>query len=265
MKTKSSSKSLIQNNKVKVGVIPAAGAGTRLGYLSKLLPKSLFPLYDRPIIHYVVDQMQLLGMRDIYIVVNVFKEKIIEYFKQIEMDLKANIYFIEQKDLHGTAQAILLTEKYIKEPFLVTYGDDCTISDSLEDMIQMFINNDSVVTEVVVKEKNKAIMRQTCSVKLAEDGRMLDIVEKPLNPPYNLRGCGVYLFRPEVYEHIRKTPVHPVIGLEISNTINRLAKLGKAYGYVINGYNVNINNPNELLKASYFVQETKKNKIVILD
>ena len=45
-----------------------------------MLPKAMLPLYDRPIIHHVVDQMQRMGIEDIYIVVNVFKEKVIQYF-----------------------------------------------------------------------------------------------------------------------------------------------------------------------------------------
>jgi UTP--glucose-1-phosphate uridylyltransferase len=112
-------------NKVTVGVIPAAGSGKRFGYLSGMLPKAMLPLYDKPIIHHVVDQMQSMGIVDIYIVVNVQKEKIIEYFRRFQMDLKANIYFIEQTVLNGTGESILCSEKYVgNRPFLVMYGDD---------------------------------------------------------------------------------------------------------------------------------------------
>src|SRR3989344_6110136 len=123
-------------NKLKVGVIPAAGAGIRLGYLSGLLPKTLFPLYDRPIIHYVVDQMEKIGIEDIYIIVNMHKETVIEYFDLIRMDLRAKIHFIVQPELNGTAEAILLVEKYTKSsPFITMYGDDCTITTSLPAMM----------------------------------------------------------------------------------------------------------------------------------
>ena len=140
-------------NKVRIGVIPAAGSGKRLGFLSSILPKSLFPLYDRPIVHYVVDQMQRTGIEDIYIIVNVYKEKIIEYFKLIQMDLRANIYFIEQKVLNGTGESILMAEKYTKkEPFMVMYGDDCTITDSLEPKAHNFLKSNAIVKEGVGKE-----------------------------------------------------------------------------------------------------------------
>lgn len=248
--------------KIKIGVIPAAGAGRRLGYLSNLLPKALFPLYDRPIIHYVVNQMEKLGIEDIYIIVNVYKEKVMEYFKFVEMDLKAKIHFIEQKQLNGTANSILLAEKYTrKNSFMVIYGDDCTITKSLEPMVNAFLNNNSIVTEGVVKEEDIKVLQNTCSVKLKKDGKMVEILEKPEKPPYLLRGCGVYLFRPEIYDFIRQTPLHPVRKeKEITYTINNIAREGKAYGYVIDGYNVNINDYNELLKATLLIQKYKDEK-----
>jgi len=252
---------------VKIGVIPAAGSGKRLGYLSGILPKTLFPLYDRPIIHYVVDQMQKAGMEDIYIIVNVYKEKIIDYFKLIQMDMRANIYFIEQKELNGTGESMLLTEKYVKNrPFMVMYGDDCTITDSFEPMVHDFTKSNAVVMEGVVKETDINVLQHTCSVKLAKNGKMIEIIEKPENPPYMFRGCGVYIFKPEIYNHIRQTPMHPIRKeREITYTINHLAKLGKAYGHLINGNNVNINDYDELLKASQLLKEYRKNSKKVVE
>lgn len=253
--------------KIKIGVIPAAGAGRRLGYLSGLLPKTLFPIYDRPIIHYVVDQMQKIGIEDIYIIVNVFKETVMQYFDLIKMDLAVNIHYIEQTKLNGTAEAILLAEKYTQEePFMTIYGDDCTITESLLPMAEDFLKNGGVVTEGVVKEKNKKILQQTCSVKLKPNGEIFEIIEKPENPPYNMRGCGVYIFDPVIFDYIRKTPIHPIREeREITYTINSLAKEGKAYGYVIKGYNVNINDHDELLKAGHLLKMLKHDMLTKLD
>ena len=86
---------------------------------------------------------------------------------------------------------------------------------------------------------------------------MIEILEKPEDPPYMLRGCGVYIFSSEIYEFINKTPVHPVRKeKEITYTINSIAKEGKAYGYIINGSNVNINDYNELLKADLLLKNS---------
>ncbi len=247
---------LMNQNRVRIGVIPAAGSGSRLGYLSAILPKALFPLYDRPILHYVINQMQSLGITDIYIVVHVYKEKIIEYCKSIAGTLRVRLHFVEQPTLSGTADAILQAERHIRNrPFLVMYGDDCTISDSLPAMMNFFQLNDGIVTEAVIGETRDAILRQTCSVRVTRTGKMVEIMEKPSHPPYHVRGCGVYMFRPEIFTHIRATPVHSQRKeREITHTINMLAQMGLAYGYRIRGHNININNYDELIRASMLVK-----------
>ncbi len=238
--------------RIKIGVVPAAGAGSRLGYLSNLLPKTLFPIYDRPILHHIIDLMESLGIEDIYIIVNYHKEKIKEYYKNIKTGLKAKIHFIEQKKLDGLANAILLTEKYTKkQPFMVILSDECIIADSLEPMIDLFSSTGSIATEVVVKEKDIDILRQTCSANIDKDGRILEIIEKPDSPPYMIRGCGIYLFKTEIFNFIRNTPPYSVRKeKDITSVINNVASKGKAYGYFLNGYNININDYEELLKAN---------------
>ncbi len=242
--------------RIKIGIIPAAGAGTRLGYLSHLLPKTLFPIYDRPILHHIINIMESLGVEDIYIIVSIHKEKIKEYYKNIKKSLKSRLHFVEQKKLDGLANAILLIKKYTrKQPFLVILGDECIIADSLEPMINLFFDTKSIATEAVIKEEDKDILRQTCSANVDKDGKILEILEKPDNPPYMIRGCGIYLFRPEIFEFIRNTPVHPVRKeKDITSVINNVAKTKKACGYFMHGHNININDYEELLKANLLIK-----------
>ncbi len=251
------------NRTIKKGVIPAAGSAQRLGYLSHLLPKTLFPIYDRPIFHHLINQMESVGIKDIYVIVNIHKEKIIEYYKSIRSNLKSRIHFIEQRKLNGLANAILLAEKYIKdEPFLTILGDECIITKSLKPVIEFFYKNHSIVTEIVIKEKNIDLLKQTCSANIGENGQIIEILEKPEKPPYMIRGCGIYVFSPEIFDYIRVTPIHPVRGeKEITQTINDLAKINKAYGYFMNGENININDPEELLKASQLFRKFSSNNI----
>jgi dTDP-glucose pyrophosphorylase len=251
------------NKKIKKGVIPAAGSAQRLGYLSHLLPKTLFPIYDRPIFHHLINQMESLGIEDIYVIVNIHKEKIIEYYKSIKSDLRSRIHFIEQKKLNGLANAILLAERHIKdEPFLTILGDECIITESLKPAIDFYYKNDTTVTEIVIKEEDIELLKQTCSANIEKNGKIIEILEKPENPPYMVRGCGIYIFKPEIFDYIRTTPINSNRGeKEITNTINILAKLGKAYGYFIDGESININDPDELLKASQLFRKFSPNNV----
>jgi UDP-N-acetylglucosamine diphosphorylase / glucose-1-phosphate thymidylyltransferase / UDP-N-acetylgalactosamine diphosphorylase / glucosamine-1-phosphate N-acetyltransferase / galactosamine-1-phosphate N-acetyltransferase len=253
---------ILMKNKIKIGVIPAAGSGKRLGYLSNLLPKTLFPIYNRPIFHHLIDTMESIEIEDIYVIVNIHKEYIKKYYKSIKSDLRTRIHFIVQKELNGLANAILLTEKYIKnQPFMVILGDECIITDSLKPMIDSFFKTGSIVTEMAIREEDSEILRQTCSLNIREDNKILEILEKPEEPPYTIRGCGIYIFRPEIFEFIRSTPIHPIRKeKDITTVINNVAKTGKAYGYFFNGCNININNSDELLKASILFKESLNKK-----
>ncbi len=248
--------------RIKIGVIPAAGAGARLGYLSNLLPKTLFPVYDRPILHHIINLMESLGIEDIYIIINFRKEKIIEYYGDVKHNLKARIHFIEQRKLDGLANAILLTERYVKkQPFMVILSDEFIIGDPLEPMIDLFFSTGSIATEAVIEEKDVNILKQTCSAKLDSSGRILEIIEKPDNPPYMTRGCGIYLFKSEIFNFILNTPPDTKRKeKDITSVINNVAGAKKAYGYFLNGYNININDYEELLKANLLHKKHINNK-----
>jgi len=237
--------------KIKLGVIPAAGEGKRMGYLSDVLPKCLFPLYDKPIIHYVVENMVRTGIEKIIIPIYSKKERISEYFEQVKEDIDAEICLLPLKKLpKGIALSIGTTEPMIDEEFMVILGDDITIVDSFQPLIDVFFSSKAVAVEAVVKEKERQVVRRTCCVELRNDGRIVDIAEKPQEPRTDLRGCGVYVFAPGIFEYICRTPILPPRDeVEITNTIGLVARDGKAYGRLLKGVNINVNTPDDLFRA----------------
>jgi len=213
--------------KLHVGVIPAAGQGKRMGYLSNILPKPLFPIFDKPILHYVIDNMISVGIDYLVIIVYHQKEKIIEYLNKA--DLGVQIELVKPKFLpQGIAMSILNAEKYVDEPFMVILGDDLTITPSLNNLVSSFFTKNALALEGVVKETNKHILSSTCCVHLDSENRIIDIIEKPLNPPWNIRGCGIYIFRTDIFDLIKQTPLSKVRNeVEITDTLRLVAKLGK--------------------------------------
>jgi len=246
--------------KIKYGLIPAVGEGTRMGYLSNLLPKCLFPLYDRPILHYIIDQMERVGIEKIFIATKTHKEKIREYVNTIKGDIKPRIFLIERRKLGTLNDTILSGEKYLKEPFMVILGDDCTIINSLDGMVKEFFRKKPIVIEGIVREKDKKVLRETCCAKLDREGKIVEILEKPDRPPYKLRGCGVYIFDPKIFHYIKRTKKNKAEKqLGITETINTVAKEGLACGYILKGHNVNINNYDDLIKANLLLKKCQKN------
>jgi dTDP-glucose pyrophosphorylase len=238
--------------KIKVGVIPAAGRGNRIAELplTRILPKPMLPLLNKPILEYIIENMKNAGIEVIYLIVGHKKEVIQEYF-QYGKDWNVDIYYVEQKELKGIAHAIGLTQEYINEPFLVFLGDDLTITDSLQNIVGTFFEKKAWAVEGIVYENDVEVLKRTCCITLDNDGKIKEIIEKPDEPKSNLRGIGIYLFDPIIFEFIKKTPISPKRNeIEISDTIGLVAMEGKAYGALIDGINININTFKDLMKAT---------------
>jgi len=239
------------NRKIKIGVIPAAGQGRRINSLplTRVLPKCLLPVLNKPILEYVIANMKRMGVQDVYVIVGFKKELIQEYFGN-GMDFGVNISYVLQPNPLGIAHAVELTRAFIDEPFVVILGDDLTIAKSLSNMIEDFWTNDAKVVEGVVYEKDAERLKMTCCVELNDRGKVLNIAEKPRVPMTNVRGCGIYIFDPVVYDYIKKTSIQsPRNEKEITNTIKLMAEAGLAYGSFINGVNINVNTMTDLQEA----------------
>ena len=132
-------------SKVTKAVIPAAGYGTRVLPATKVLPKEMFPIVDKPAIQYIVEEAVASGITDILIVTNRGKNIIEDHFDRapeleqrlfdsekqnlreqaIDISNLANIHFIRQKESRGLGHAVLCAKTFVgNEPFAVLYGDD---------------------------------------------------------------------------------------------------------------------------------------------
>ena len=110
--------------KINIAVIPAAGKNSRLLDLplTKILPKTMLPILNKPILHYIIDQLKSEGIKQIFIIVNNKKEIIRDYFGDGE-EYGVKISYIYQKKLTGIADAIKLSNQYINKPFFTILGD----------------------------------------------------------------------------------------------------------------------------------------------
>ena len=115
------------------GVILAAGYGTRLLPVTKTVPKELLPLVDTPAIQLIVEEFVRSGVQEILIVTNRRKKALEDYFdREIELEAslkakrrkdllakleppKASITFVRQKEMLGTADALLCCESFRRE------------------------------------------------------------------------------------------------------------------------------------------------------
>lgn len=240
---------------INIGVIPVGGEGNRIKDLpfTKFLPKPMLPVLNRPIVEYAVENMKKIGIRDLYFILGRKGHTIRRYF-QGGKEFNINITYVEDRTLSGLANAIHLVEHLIHEPFCVILGDDLTINNSWKGFVNEFFLNKCIVLEGVVKDDNKNSIMRACEVQLDSKNKIIDIVEKPKVVRSKIRGCGVYIFGPEIFKLIKKTKINPITGRkELTDTIKLASKIEQAYAGLLDGINININTLEDLIQANRLI------------
>jgi len=218
--------------KIKKAILPVAGLGTRFLPLSKVLPKELFPLGEKPLIQWIVEEALEAGVEEFIFVISKGKENIIKYFKEDkklisflkdrkkEKELNAllslpkiKINFAYQNFPRGDGDAILKAEKFIKdEPFFVFFGDDISFNKNGPQMAwQLLQGFERVKKPILCLYKKPKKELSSYGVAKIEKGkkdivRVFDIVEKPKeNPPSNFALVGKYILTPEIFFYLKRT------------------------------------------------------------
>ena len=192
-------------NQKLVGVILAAGHGTRIKPLNLFLPKPLLPVCNKPIMQYQLEAMREIGVTDAKIVVGHLKDDITRYFGDGSW-LGVNITYVEQKEMLGIAHAVAQLESGIDSPFVLFLGDIFSVQKNLPGMADMFWTRKAGAVLAVKYEPNPEFIRRNFAVILHASGTVTRVIEKPRYLTNNLKGCGVYMFDLAIFDAIRRTP-----------------------------------------------------------
>jgi len=198
-------------------VIMAGGKGTRLEPFTKVLPKPLVPINDKPIIEHIIESFTIIGTSDFYMTVN-YKGKILKaYFDELQPDYKIN--FVEEEKPLGTAGSLRFLNKKFKSSFFVT-NCDIMINVDYSSLYEFHKKGNYDIT-LVASAKEYIIQYGNCI--LNEDGHLSHIDEKP---KYDyLINTGLYVLNPDVLGYIPKNKF-----FHITHLIEELKKKNKKIG-----------------------------------
>ena len=109
----------------RVGLIPAAGRGTRAYPYTKTIPKGMLKVSGKPLLeHLVTLQRDQLGIRRIFIVVGTLGEAIQQYFED-GSNWGVRIEYLQNDAVHlGLAYSVSLGERVVQDPFLLMLSDE---------------------------------------------------------------------------------------------------------------------------------------------
>ncbi len=217
-------------------VIPVAGLGSRMGPISRAVPKCMFPLVDsrgrlRPLLHHACMEASAAGIDSVAIVVNPQQIDLLHrYFtaagKESAAQLPVNIDFISQPQPRGLGEAIMLAEYFAAgEPFMMMLGDHAWVSDerarpSAAQVVDAYAEHrGAAMIGMQVVEPEILPNVGAARGRLVKDRLYVceDIVEKPsadvarerlvspdLGPEKYLAHNGIYIFSPEIFECLRE-------------------------------------------------------------
>lgn len=244
--------------KIRIGVIAAAGKGTRAYPRTSFIPKPLFVIEGKTILHRNVELMaKTFGIEKVYVLVGHLKEQIKAEVEHIRLALPKVVIETVLWTEKGLASDVASLEKMIHEPFLTILGDEFYYRSNHEMFLKVLKKHPKMSASIgIVKTSLLSRIRKNYSVVL-EDDKILNLVEKPENPPNELLGLGSYYFTPEYFEVFKKTPASPKSGvIEITDVIDKMAKetSGGVYATTLNCEYFNINSMQDYYHAVYEVR-----------
>lgn len=257
--------------KVNKAVIPAAGFGTRMLPVTKAQPKEMVPVFDKPVIQYVIEEAYEAGIDDILIITGRHKRAIEDHFDkhpELENTIKnsekekqleklneilenVSIHFIRQKEPRGLGDAIYHARKHVgNEPFVVLLGDVITHPNCTKDLIKNFSENESVIS---VEKVPKELVSKYGIVAIDEKMQIKDMVEKPSieKAPSNYAILGRYLLQPEIFDYIRQTPPGKNNEIQLTDALRlMISDNHKMLAHIFSGKVYDIGNKISWLKAT---------------
>jgi glucose-1-phosphate thymidylyltransferase len=188
-----------------VGAILAAGRGSRMQPFSERFPKPLLPVCNRPLIVHQIEIMRSLGIRDVFVLVGHKGYEIASALGD-GSQFGVRIKYVEQVQMLGIGHAVGLLERYITDPFLLMLGDIYFVPKRLEAMCEIFEQQEGGGVLGTKEEHDPEAIQRNFAILVREDGQVSRVVEKPRHTPNHLKGIGIYLFDPVVFDAIRRTP-----------------------------------------------------------
>ncbi len=231
-------------------VILAAGRGERLRPLTDDRPKVILKVANRPIIEYVMENLDPF-VDEFIIVTRYMKEKLIEALGD-EFNGKP-ITYVDQRPGDGTAKAIGSAKEHIDDEFIAVNGDIYFEADAVKSLISAF-RKEHADAALVVKHFEDLSHFGKIDVK---GSLVMAVLEKP-GKVSGYANLGIYAFKPEVFDFIERTPMSKRGEYEITDTLNLMIEAGKKVAYAVyDGYWNDIGRPWNMLELNEYILKTR--------
>ena len=240
------------------GVILAGGLGTRLSPLTRVTNKHLLPVFDKPMIFYPIQAMVNAGIHDILIVTGgKHAGDFLELMGNGSEFGPAHLNYTYQVGEGGIADALKLAEYFAdKEKVCIILGDNI-IEKNIKDAVKAFEAQERGAKIILKKVPDP----QRFGVPRFEGDEVVEIIEKPTEPPSEYAVTGIYFYDEQIFG-ICKDLVPSARGeLEITDVNNFYIRQGTLTWDALEGWWTDAGTFDSLLRASQMVAQSGANKL----
>jgi UTP-glucose-1-phosphate uridylyltransferase len=258
---------------IRKAVLPVAGLGTRILPATKVVPKELLPLVDKPTLQYIVEEAVEAGIEEIIFVTSRTKHAIEDHFDQffeLEQILErkgkkkelaavrrpqelAKFIAVRQAEPLGLGHAILCAREAVgDEPFAVLLGDELT--PCLPRMLEVFEKYQKSVIALFQAPREQISRYGIASVEEKEPYvyQVKSLVEKPTpeDAPSDLAVAGRYIVTPDIFPILERTKPGRGGEIQFTDALLEQAHQGNCYGIRYTGKRLDMGTPLGLLTTS---------------
>jgi len=229
-----------------VGLVPAAGGGTRLYPFARAVPKEMYPILGKAVIEHCVENLKAGGVKKIFMIVGYQKGALMDYMGNGSF-FGVDIAYIYQMQRKGLGHAIFQARDWINTTFVTLLGDSfIEPKQELKTLVDIHKKEKPLATVMLFKVNDPKGYGIVKFKNRPEDGygEVEKMVEKPTPEQaqeYKLNGeyyalCGAYVFEPKIFEYIEQTPPGAKGEVQITDAMSLALSRGeRIFGVILKG------------------------------